>query len=78
MNLSQKFLQADLKESTSNELKLIIVCDNASIHKSRDWFKFYKDSGINLLTIPSYKSALNPAEKLILVIKTKSNKMKGR
>ena len=47
-----KIFASRSKSKTTNNLKPIIVCDNASIHKSRDWFKFYKDSGISVLTIP--------------------------
>ena len=76
----KKLFESRAKCSTTTDLKPILVFDNATIHKSKDWTKFYHDNKIIVLTIPPYEPALNPAEKLILAIKTKikSSREKGK
>ena len=66
-----KIFECRSKIITIENLNPFTVWDNASLHKSRELLKIYKDSGISVLTIPPYEPALNPAEKLILAIKTK-------
>ena len=75
-----KTFECRSKFITIEYFKSFIVWDNASIHKSRDCLKIYIDSEITVLTIPPFEPTLNPAEKLILAIKTKIKilKMKER
>ena len=54
-------------DSTSN-FKPILIWNNAVIHKSKDWSKFYFDNKISMLTISPYEPLFNPVEKLILII----------
>ena len=52
IEFATKIFASRSKSKTTIDLKPIIICYNASIHKSRDWFKFHKDSGISILIIP--------------------------
>ena len=65
----KKLLESRSNCNATSNLKQILIWDNAVIHKSKDWAKFYSDSKICMLTIPPYEPALNPVEKLILAIK---------
>ena len=51
-----------------------IICDNATIHKSKLITKFLSSNCIWMITIPPYCPSLNAVEKLILSIKQKVNK----
>ena len=63
----------------SNKIRpLIIVLDNASIHKTEKALKFIVDSKIPMITIPPYEPSLNPVEKFILAIKSKLKQKKER
>ena len=57
---------------------LVIVLDNASIHKTKEAIKFIIDSKIPMITIPPYEPSLNPVEKLIFSIKSKLRQKKHR
>ena len=48
-----------------------LIIDNASIHKATEVKTFVRRRLVSLLTIPSYSSALNGAETVILGIKPK-------
>ena len=64
---------------TLNETKeLLILLDNASIHKTKMVSKFVYDSNIRLITIPPYEPSLNPVEKFILAIKLKLRQKKQK
>ena len=80
---SQKFTHflaevlKERKKSNSNETKkLVIILDNASIHKTEMVLKFVNDSKIRLITIPPYEPSLNPVEKFILAVKMKLRQKK--
>ena len=51
-----------------------IICDNATIHKSKLISEFLIANHVSMITIPPHCPALNAAEKLILSIKQKVNK----
>ena len=51
-----------------------IICDNATIHKSKLITGFLTANNIWMITIPPYCPSLNAIEKLILSIKQKVNK----
>ena len=76
----EKILKSRVNFSLVTDLIPILVLDNAAIHKSRDWAKFYYDNNIRVLTIPPYEPSLNPVENFILAIKMKikSNREKGK
>ena len=57
----------DFQETEDNH---VIVCDNASIHKSLEIWEFIKNSGATILTIAPYCPWLNPTEHLIGSIKS--------
>ena len=73
-----KILKERLKPNLSETKRLIIVLDNASIHKTCNAIKFIVDSKIPMITIPPYEPCLNPIEKLILAIKSKLRQKKQR
>ena len=84
---SQKFIHflakvlKERRKMTLNEAKeLVILLDNASIHKTKMVSKFVNDSKIRLITIPPYEPSLNPVEKFILAVKMKlrQKKQKGQ
>ena len=56
--------------SVNNPSNLVIIMDNAPIHKSEKVEQFWKTQNILMLTIPAYWPFLNPWEKLILKIKS--------
>ena len=58
----------------ANPLNLIIIMDNAPIHRSKAVKFFWKAQNIVMLTIPAYCPFLNPCEKLILKIKSAARK----
>ena len=51
-----------------------IICDNATIHKSKLITKFLTSNNTWTITIPPYCPSLKAVEKLILSIKQKINK----
>ena len=54
-----------------NKKKFILVSDNASVNVRDEVSKFASSSGLQMMTIPPYWPAMNPAEKVINLIKTK-------
>ena len=54
-----------------SDSKLIFVCDNSSIHKSKEVKEYLNKNSVNVMTIWPYSPALNPAEKMILYIRQK-------
>ena len=60
--------------SVNNPSNLVIIMDNAPIHKSEKVEQFWKTQNILMLTIPAYWPFLNPWEKLILKIKSTARK----
>ena len=59
-----------------NSKRLVIVLDNASIHKSDEVVKFISKLSLTVLTIPPYEPSLNSVEKFILAIKMKLRKLR--
>ena len=55
----------------SNNMKLVIVADNATTHKSNWILKFVADAKIGIVTIWPYSPWLNPIEAYISAIKEK-------
>ena len=51
-----------------------IICDDATIHKSKLIVEFLISNNIWIITIPPYCPSLNAIERLILSIKQKINK----
>ena len=49
---------------------IAILCDNASIHKTNEVLKFWKDNHILLIWITRYSPWLNPVEEFIGWIKS--------
>ena len=70
-----KWLMIDKQLKNNNEnSKWWIIADNAKIHtwvKTQNW---WKESKMKLITIWPYSTSLNPAEKLISIIKNKLKK----
>ena len=60
--------------------KIILVMDNASFHKSSFIRKLIEDKKVRIFTNAPHEPCLNPAEKLILVIKrkVKARRFQGR
>ena len=59
-----EYLLNYLKKIGENIKKFLIVCDNATIHKSQHTKERVYDLGLRVLTIPPYCPWLNPAERL--------------
>ena len=57
-----------------SNINYYIICDNATIHKSKLISDFLIENNIRMVTISPYSPALNAAEKIILAIKQKVNK----
>jgi transposase len=59
-------------ESNKNEdaAGMVIVADNATIHKTKEVEKLLQEYQTSLLTIAPYSPWLNPAEKYINAIKS--------
>ena len=57
------------KMALSEAKELVILLDNANIHKTTMVSKFVYDSKIRLITIPPYEPSLNPVEKFIYLLK---------
>ena len=53
------------------ESRLAIVCDNASIYKSKEVKEYLNKTEVQIMIIRTYSPALNPAEKMILFIRQK-------
>ena len=51
--------------------KFWIVCDNASIHTSREVESAIKRTAVKIITLAPYSPFLNPCEKVIGAIKSK-------
>ena len=58
--------------------RLVIVCDNASIHKSKEVKEFLNKTEVQIMTIWPYSPALNPAEKMILFIRKKIQLLRNK
>ena len=63
-----------MKHGISNS---VMIMDNAKINKVLDVNNFYKESGVLIITIPSYSPFKNPWKKLILRIKSVARKIKA-
>ena len=68
--LKQLYDVINSNDPESNDRR-VLVMDNASIHKSRHIHSLVKGKKARILTICPYEPSLNPAEKLILSIKSK-------
>ena len=66
-----EFLEAKLDPDIDDFSKFLLVVDNASIHRTREFQEFSSKHRIKLLTIPLYSPFLNAAEYFIQSIKTK-------
>ena len=58
--------------------RLAIVCDNASIHKSKEVKEYLNKTEVQIMTIWPYSPALNPAEKMILFIRQKIQLLRNK
>lgn len=61
-----------IRNEYDKERKIIVVCDNASIHKAKvvkDWIE--EDGNFELAFIPPYSPELNPVEVFNQVLKVK-------
>ena len=74
--LLKNVIQLRIQKANLSKRRLVIVLDNASIHKSEDVVEFIRKLSLTVLTIPSYKPSLNPVEKFILSIKMNLRKFK--
>ncbi len=54
----------DLEASEPDKVKIFLVCDNASYHKSKKVKDHLKNSKIELIYLPPYSPNLNPIERL--------------
>ena len=63
-----KYRTLNIKNSNND---LLIVWDNASIHKTNTIKDFLKRNELHMLTIPTYCPSLNPIETVIQSIKAK-------
>lgn len=54
-----------------DDIKMVFVCDNATIHKNIKVQEFISIKGISILTIWPYSPSLNPVEKVILAMRNK-------
>ena len=73
---SRKFRKFFWDIFNGDSAKLVLIMDNAKIHKTDIVNKFWRDSGILAVTIPPYSPFCNPCEKLILRIKSSARKIK--
>ena len=68
----------DVKESNLQfnnwDKKSCFIFDNSSLHRSQEFKKFTNMGGIRWITIPPYTPQLNPAEKIISVIKVEARR----
>ncbi len=53
----------------NNEEKILMLMDNARIHKGEEMDVFYKENGILPVFIPVYSSDLNPEEQIWRMIR---------
>ena len=73
-----KLLKSIHKNHSIDSNNLIFVMDNASIHKSSHVAGMLKNKAVRILTIAPYEPWLNPAEKLILALKSKLRMLHNR
>lgn len=67
--LSSKSMIARMKEFIKNYGKMkTILSDNATIFTSREWYKYFEDTGIKVKHIPPYFPQGNPVERYNLEI----------
>ena len=68
----------DLKEAYNRydyqNNKTYFIFDNCSLHRSKDFKQFAYEHSVRWISIPPYTPQLNPAEKIIAVIKSKIRK----
>ena len=60
-----------MRETKSFREKLILVFDNASIHKSPEVRDFLLKRGYTAITVPRYTPDFNPVEKLFALLKSR-------
>ena len=65
----------DVKDSNMHlnnwNKKTCFIFDNSSLHRSQEFKKFINKNEVRWISIPPYTPQLNPAEKIIVVIKAK-------
>ena len=71
----QKFIW-NLKEFVMKKMKLpqdklLLILDNASIHKSKSMRRLYLNEGLRVIFIPAYTPELAPIEKYFSIIKSR-------
>lgn len=68
----KKTLKAQHKDEYRMFLsKLVLVMDNASVHKTELVSKFFEKSGIVAVTLPQYSPQMNPIERFFRAVKRK-------
>ena len=73
-----KVLEERSRLDSDETKRLVIVLDNASIHKTYKVIKFIVGSKVPMITIPPYEPCLNSIENFILAIKSKLRQKKQR
>ena len=61
----------EVRGNRSFKEKLIVVFDNAPIHKSAETKDFLKKRGYMTITVPRYTPDFNPVEKLFALLKNR-------
>ena len=61
-----------------SDRRVVIMCGNATIHKSSLERRILEESQIRMIKTPPYSSSLNAAEKVILAINEKMKSMRTK
>ena len=74
-DIFSKFIR-NLKEFMMKNMKLpldkvLLILDNASIHKSKSMRRLYLDEGLRVIFLPAYAPELAPIEKYFSIIKSR-------
>ena len=69
-------MQKELREAHKDDYliylsKLVIILDNASVHRTEMIARFFEKSGIVAVTLPQYTPEMNPIEKFFRSVKCK-------
>ena len=67
-------MQKELREAHKDDYliylsKLVIILDNASVHRTEMIARFFEKSGIVAVTLPQYTPEMNPIEKFFRLVK---------
>ena len=69
-----KDLNEEYKSYDYQNNKICFIFNNCSLHRNKDFKQFANEHSVRWISIPQYTPQLNPADKIIAVIKSKIRK----